>query len=701
MTEPLNRNEQGTKAMKILVIDDDRVTRLTLKKVLNKAGFEVFDAADGSEGFSRFIELNPDLVLMDVMMPKMDGYSAIQAIRNYEKKRAVPIIMLTALDDLESIDYAFNVGATDFITKPINWSLLTQRVKYAAKASETEGKLLTSQAQLKFSQRLSKLGYWEWDINTDTVTGSGSVFDLFAVPNREDMSMEQFSANILTKDSMYFQKVIADSLQGMVKDIHVSFRIHKPDNTISHVDCLGEVVFDKLQNPIKIMGSVQDISRLHKAESLIDYQANHDHLTELPNRVFFNKTLDEHLADGPKDKLTNSLSAVVVIDIDRFKKVNDNLGQKDGDSLLFSVAKRLERVTREEDFVARLGSDEFAILLKNVQDERELNQSIIRIFNELGKEHYFDKQDLFVSFSIGISVVGQDGNNVSDLIAHANIARNEAKQQGGDQFLFYRKKMNAESKKELILEYDLRKALERNEIEVYYQPQVYGDSLKPYGAEALLRWNHSTEGLISPTVFIPMAESTELIIDIGLFVLESAVKEAEKWHKLGYDNMHIGINISGRQFANSDLIKNVQQVLANSSLAAKFLDLEITESLAMSNANHNISVLKGLKALGVDISIDDFGTGYSSLAYLHSFPIDALKIDRSFIMNLGSQEGKAIVETIIAMAESLKLQVIAEGIENLEQEQELQKRKCDIFQGYKFGKPMKADDFEKYLKDNY
>lgn len=678
----------------ILVVEDDDVTRLTLSKVLSKSGFRVIEANNGQDGFSMFIKEAPDLILMDVMMPVMDGYAATEAIRNYEKDRAVPILMLTALDDISSIDQAFDIGATDFITKPINWSLLSQRVKYAIKSSLIEDQLRISQSQLIYAQKLAKLGYWEWDAASDRVTGSSSAFELFGIPNQADVTLEQFFSNIIPKDLPLIQQAIADATQGY-NDIQVSFRVLHHDGSMSHIDCLGEVSFDQDGEILKITGSAQDISRLHKAETLIDYQASHDKLTDLANRSFFSKTLASFIKEANPKKF----SATVILDIDRFKKINDNLGQENGDALLRTVAQRLKKVTREDDFVARLGSDEFAILIKNAEDAQELNLSLSRIFHDISKAFTIRDQELFITFSIGVSIIRQDGTKASELIAHANIARSEAKQQGGNQFLFYQTDMNAESKEQLLLENDLRKALDRNEIEVYFQPQVDGQTLKPYGAEALVRWHHPSEGLVSPAVFIPIAENNGMIVEIGQYVLQSAVQEAEKWHADGYE-IHIGINLSGRQFSSSNLMKDVQSVLQNSPLPAQYLDLEITESLAMSNADHNISILKGLKAMGVTLSIDDFGTGYSSLAYLHSFPIDAIKIDRSFIKNLETQEGQAIVRTVLAMAESLKLKVVAEGIEDEFHVSFLQNKNCDVFQGFKFGKPMPTDEFQQYLKSH-
>jgi len=679
----------------LLIVEDDNVTRLTLTKVLSKAGYKTIEATNGSEGFSLYIESKPELILMDAMMPVMDGYEAIQAIRKFETERAVPILMLTALEDTESIEKAFDSGATDFITKPINWELLTQRVKYALRSSEIEDKLRSSQAQLVYAQKLAKLGYWEWDAQKDEVSGSQSAFSLFCVPKHAGVSLEQFLSNILPKDMPIIQQAISEANQGQ-SHIQVSFRVTQHDGNLSHIECLGEVSFNKDNQITKITGSAQDISRLHKAESLIQYQTQHDSLTELPNRSSFTKTLSDTLADNDGKRL----NAVIIFDIDRFKQINENLGQEQGDNLLLSLGQRLNRITREGDFVARLGSDEFAILVRNLQDLSELNLLISRFSHDLNAPFIINKKELFISYSSGISVFPDDADTSESLIKHANIARSNAKSLGGNQFTFYRPEMNADAHDLLTLENDLRRALQNHEIEVFYQPQVDTKTLKPTGAEALVRWRHPTRGIVSPVVFIPLAESTGLIVEIGQYVLETSVQQAEKWHQAGFTQMHIGINLSSRQFTQSNLMEQVQNVISTVSLEPKFIDLEITESLAMSDAETNINILEGLKAMGVSLSIDDFGTGYSSLAYLHSFPIDTIKIDRSFVINLNTKEGRAIARTILAMADSLKLEVVAEGIELDEQVEFFKDKYCDIFQGYKFGKPMPENEFFTWL-NNY
>ena len=678
----------------ILVVEDDAVTRLTLVKVLSHSGYEVVHASNGREGFSSFIEHKPSLILMDAMMPEMNGYEAIQAIRNYEKERASPILMLTALEDSESIEQAFEAGATDFITKPINWELLAQRVKYALRSSQIEDKLRSSQSQLVFAQKLAKLGYWEWDAIKDEVTGSESVFILFGIPKQPGVTLEQFLSNILPKDLTIIQQAISEANQGQ-SHIQISFRSLQHDGNLTHIECLGEVSFDRDNQVTKITGSAQDISRLHKAESLIQYQTQHDSLTELPNRASFTETLNDFLLNQSSKRL----SAVIIFDIDRFKQVNGNLGQEQGDNLLISLAQRLNRITREEDNCARLGSDEFAVLIRNVEDQHELNLLLNRFTHDLNAPFMINNKELFISYSMGVSVHPDDAKSTEKLVSHANIARSKAKSLGGNQFTFYRPEMNENAQDMLSLENDLRRALQNNEIEVFYQPQVNTKTLAPTGAEALVRWRHPTRGIVSPVVFIPLAESTGMIIEIGQYVLETAVKDAENWHALGYDQMHIGINLSSRQFTQSNLMKLVQKVTSQSKLPPHFIDLEITESLAMSNAETNINILNGLKAIGVSLSIDDFGTGYSSLAYLHSFPTDTIKIDRSFVLNLDTKEGRAIAKTILAMAESLKLEVVAEGIELEEQVEFFKGKHCNIFQGYKFGKPMPKNEFLVWLKE--
>lgn len=687
---PLSETLQNRQ--RILVADSDEDSRATFKNILEKQHFQVIEASNGKEALRQFSQQSPHLIILDAFLPEMDGYMTTQTIRRHEQITTSPIFIITDKSNHHSEEHAYQSGATDVIAKPINWVWLMRRVQQALKVSHIEDRLRISQSQLEYAQRLARLGYWEWDAKSDSMIGSDSAFELFDVPKQEALTLNQFFRNIIPKDLPIVLGAIED-VKPELKTIQISFRVFNHNNQLTYIDCLGEASFDSQGQITKITGSVQDISRLHRAENLIDYQASHDKLTDLANRSYFNQHLSQFFDQANSDKI----SAIIILDIDRFKKVNDHLGQENGDALLRTVANRLKTVTRENDFVARLGSDEFAILIKNAQSTQELNLSLNRIFQEVSSAISIQEQEIFITFSMGVSILQQDGSSASELIAHANIARNEAKLAGGNQFMFYQSDMNAESKAQVLLENDLQKALSNHEIEVFFQPKIDAQTLKPTGAEALVRWRHPVHGMIMPYKFIPIAESNGLIIEIGQFVLEQAIEQTEKWHKMGFSDLQMSVNLSGRQFSNPTLTQDIASLLLNSSLEPKDLDLEITESLAMKRADENIRILKNLKKIGVSLSIDDFGTGYSSLAYLQSFPIDTIKIDRSFIKNMETTEGQAIVNTILAMAKSLKLNVVAEGIEKKFHVEFFQKRRCHTFQGFKFGKPMPADDFTKFL----
>lgn len=678
----------------ILIVEDNPITGLTLTKILTQAGYQTIKATNGHEGLKMFIKHQPDLVLMDIIMPMADGYETIKSIRDFEVDRSTPILMLTSLDTQDLIEKAFENGATDFIIKPINWGLLAQRVKYALRSAHTEQQLRTTQSQLMYAQKLAKLGYWEWDAVNDEVSGSQSAFSLFGLPNENSVDLNTFIRNVTDKDKPIIHQAISELNRNQTK-VQISFRTIQSNDDLKHIECLGEATFDQTKKLIKITGTAQDISRLHNAESLIQYQAEHDNLTQLPNRSSFSKTLLSALQKTNPQKV----SAVVVLDIDRFKKINESLGQELGDNLLLAIAKRLNRITREHDHVARLGSDEFVVFLQNMNSISDLNILISRFHQQLLAPFVITGKELYISYSIGISVHPDDTHSAETLINNANIARTTAKKAGGNQFVFYKPEMNENAHDLLRLENDLRKALKNREIEVFYQPQVYANTLNPKGTEALARWRHPKKGIISPTVFIPLAESTGLISDIGEFVLTTALRDTEKWHQRGH-KLHVSVNISGRQFIQTNFTKIIEDVLTNINIDPSFLTLEITESLAMSNAEDNIQTLKALKLMGVSLAIDDFGTGYSSLAYLHSFPIDIIKIDRSFVTNLDSQEGEAIARTILAMASNLNLEVVAEGIEDEKHVDFFKQKHCHIFQGFKFGKPMPAEDLDEWLKLN-
>ncbi len=445
---------------------------------------------------------------------------------------------------------------------------------------------------------------------------------------------------------------------------------------------------------INYVGFVDDISRYSRD---FQEQTYYDVLTGLPNRILLNDRLDFMLAHARRN---GQILAVLFMDLDRFKVANDSLGYNGGDQLLQLVAERLKKTVREVDAVFRLGNDEFAIILEeisHIEDAAKVAKKIQNLFTQSFILPSF-KHEIFLSASIGISLFPYDGVNMETLVKNAESAMHRAKEQGENNYQHYTPSMNSKALEHLTIEYRLHKALEQNEFLVYYQPQIDLRTGKVVGAEALVRWKHPELGLVSPGEFIPIAEETGLIIPIGEWVLATATRQTHLWHKKGFNQLRIAVNLSARQFQQHDMVDKILSILQKTSLEPSFLELEITESLGMKNAALTVKTLTSLKNMGIHISIDDFGTGYSSLNYLKRFPVDTLKIDQSFIRDISLDQGdEAIVSIIIDMAHALGLKVIAEGVENEIQLGFLKGRSCDQVQGYLFSPPIPAQAFEQYL----
>ncbi|MBD3767520.1 MAG: bifunctional diguanylate cyclase/phosphodiesterase [Gammaproteobacteria bacterium] len=440
----------------------------------------------------------------------------------------------------------------------------------------------------------------------------------------------------------------------------------------------------------------------HHYEQQLAYLSLHDSLTDLPNRSFFIESLHQWLEQLNQQKQRQQI-AVVTLDVDRFKVYNESLGSTGGDSLLQALAKRLKLIARNDDIVARFGSDEFALLIAMNQTDRieVIAQRYYRLLNE---PFLVGDQSLFIALSTGIAIAPQDGQDVQTLLNRANQARIQAKQAGGNQFQFYRSSMTQAVHKRLALEQDLRNAIGQHQLKVLYQAKINAQTGQLAGAEALIVWQHPLLGQLNPEVFIPIAEETGLIIEIGAWVMFEACRQACLWRQ-NHPNFHISINLSARQFLSDQLIDQVKRAVGICHFPADALDLEITESLAMVDIEHTTQTLNQLKALGVQLSLDDFGTGYSSFAYLRAFPVDTLKIDRSFIMRIGTENAipadEKIVTAIIAMAKSLGLSVVAEGVENAYQMEFLRQHACNLLQGYYCGRPLSAHDFEQLALQRY
>lgn len=457
-----------------------------------------------------------------------------------------------------------------------------------------------------------------------------------------------------------------------------------------------EYVISHIKEGNMILGEVvtfKDITERKQLEEEIKYLAYYDSLTDLPNRVFLNDSLKKELSYAQRNA---QKLAVLFLDLDRFKMINDSLGHSYGDLLLRDVAKRLSRAIPKDAIVSRQGGDEFTIILPNIKSKQDVLNVVDYVINSFSEPFYLKENEVFIKTSIGISLFPENGQTAETLIKNADNAMYKSKEISGNSFQFFKCGMNNRTLENIKLENALYKALDQDELVIYYQPQINSKTNKIIGAEALIRWNHPTEGLISPAQFIPIAEETGLIVPIGRWVLKNACKQLKEWQTQGHPPMTMSVNLSSRQFEEDNLVPLVTSILEELNLSPEFLHIELTENQIIKNSQITVNKMKQLKNLGVYISIDDFGTGYSSLGYLKNFPIDALKIDKSFVKDIvRDDEDAAITNTIITLAQNLNLNVIAEGVETKEQVDFLLSKNCYLMQGYYFSQPIMAEDFSK------
>jgi diguanylate cyclase (GGDEF)-like protein/PAS domain S-box-containing protein len=491
------------------------------------------------------------------------------------------------------------------------------------------------------------------------------------------------------EDVSIVEENISKRLQGGIKGVRFQYRGIRKDQSIIYMEVYGSQTI--YQGMPAIIGSVIDITEQKKAEEKIKHMAYHDALTGLPNRYQLSSTFQNALLDK-----NMNYAALLFLDLDRFKLINDTLGHDLGDLLLQKVSERLQECAGIENGLARLGGDEFIVFLPNSAQE-SASRVAEKILSRLNESFLLNEYEMYITPSIGISQYPYDGRDIATLIKKADLAMHQAKRMGKNNFQFYEKKTMEQTNNRLEMEKDLRKALERNEFILYYQPKLSIGSGEMIGVEALIRWNQPQKGIISPAEFIPLAEETGMIIQIGEWVLRTACTDIQALNKAGFPPMIVSVNLSLRQFFQPNFTQMIGQVLGETGLSPASLELEITESMTI-DTHHALMIVNELKKLGVRISLDDFGTGYSSLHYLKQFPIDKLKIDRSFIRDcLTDANNATIVKTIIAMAHQLKMEINAEGVETEEQLHFLQQNFCNEVQGYLFSKPLPIEE----IKQNY
>jgi diguanylate cyclase (GGDEF)-like protein/PAS domain S-box-containing protein len=687
----------------VLLADDDIAARLILREAIEQAGCEVVEAENGAQAIDIHLARRPDLVILDVMMPILDGYDACRRIRGADGGATVPILMLTGLDDTDSIKRAYEVGATDFATKPVNWVVLGQRVRYMLRMGQVLADLVESRARLAHAQQMARLGNWEWDIVADRLHWSDEVFRLFGFEvNAVVPQVEAFMDRIHPED----RERVRDAIEHALRDdapYNLDHRVLLPDGGLRILHAQGSVTRDAEGRAVRMSGTTQDVTERQQAENRIRFLAYYDTLTKLPNRQLFAEHLNRLLASARRHQRR---VAVLYMDLDRFKYVNDTLGHSAGDHLLRQVAQRLQHSLRDSDLVAhagldeiekslaRLGGDEFTVTLSEAGRSDEVAKVASRVLDIVSQPYRLEGQDVTVTASLGISLFPEDGDNVETLLMNADTAMYHAKDSGRNAYAFFSHGMNVDAAARLALENRLRHALDRREFMLHYQPQVDIAGGRLVGAEALIRWYHPELGLVPPDKFIPLAEETGLIVDIGNWVLREACAQATAWQAAGLPPIRVAVNISARQFRDKTLVEVVRRVLAETGLDADRLELEITESAIMHNPGEATAILDTLKAMGLHIAVDDFGTGYSSLAYLKRFPIDVLKIDRSFIRDIVTEpDDAAITSAIVALARKLDIKTVAEGVETDDQVAILRQYGCHLLQGFLFSKPLPPVDF--------
>ena len=691
----------------VLIVDDDFTVRLLAREALEQAGFTVLENDDGVGILEQFQEEEPDIVLLDVMLPGLDGFTLCQQIRALPEGKNTPILMMTGLDDVASIKKAYHVGATDFIAKPFNWLILVYRVRYMLRASQLFLSLGKSQESLNYAQRIAGLGSWEWDINSDKLQWSDAVYRIFHVdPIGFDGTYHAFLNSVHPLD----KELVNAALEAAItqkRPYSIDHQILLPNGDERHVHTEAEVSYDKHGNPHRLSGTVQDITERKHDEERIRRLAYYDSLTGLPNRVLFKENLEHALAHAERKKRR---VATLFLDLDRFKWINDTMGHSFGDKLLQEFAARLNGSVRKIDSVtrgnlndpsyaiARLGGDEFTIILDDIAQAQDAALVARRIITEVARPFLLEGQEISLTVSIGISIFPDDGSDIVTLIKHADTAMYHAKEQGKNNFQFYTSAMTENACELLRLENNLRRALEREEFSLSYQPQVDIGTGRVNCLEALLRWHNPELGQVPPATFIPLAEETGLILAIDAWVMMQACLQLKEWEALGLSRVRIAVNVSGQNFLQKNLPETTRSILSATGIRPECLELELTEGVLMRNGAETIATLRELQAMGLTLAIDDFGTGYSSLSYLKRFRLDTLKIDRSFIQDLTSDsDSGAIVTALVALATSMKMSVVAEGVETLEQLAMLRELGCMRIQGYLFSRPLVREDATRLL----
>ncbi len=675
---------------RILVAVDEHTALVLMRAVLEKYGFEVSAVADGEQALQQFRANPSDMVILDVDMRHLNGFQVLTALRK-EVRGDLPILLVTGMDDMLSVEKAYECGATDFIAKPINWSLIGHRVKYLFRTYQNmaDHSIVNARNQGALTAipdtvfRMDNAGLI-LDGHREETHYSG-VLALPIGSHLSDNLPEKIAVNLINA-----MKLARET--NVVQNVTSSLKIK---NSIKHYEA-RVVVIDQDET----LCLVSDVTVRKESEDKIFNLAYFDTLTGLPNCRSFLDRLDREIR---RAKMQGGRLAVLSIGLDRFAIINESMGYPTGDNLLQLAADRLRekfrpydmisrtKIIQDESALARPGGDEFSVLIHINQPEEALGVAE-RIREIMSQPFVIDECHVLLTVSNGIALYPENGDNAEVLLKEANTAMHHAKKDGHDNSQFYNISFTQQAQHRLSLENNLRVALEREEFYLLYQPKFNLRTRCIQSVEALIRWKNPEKGIISPVDFIPLAEETGLIIPIGEWVLRHACRDAIKWRRAGL-NLNVAVNLSAKQFRDENLLETVLNALSASSLTPDFVELEITENALMEDNESTLKILRNLRENGINIALDDFGTGYSSMSYLKHIPLNTLKIDQSFVKELPyDRENFAIVLAIISMAKSLGYTVVAEGVETLEQAQMLNQLNCDALQGYFFSKPVDASE---------
>ncbi len=703
----MNTNLDDPASSCVLVVDDDDTVRLLISSVLADAGYNVMTARNGADALEQFAASNVDCIVTDVNMPNMNGFELCAMVRVMPGGERVQVLFMTGQDDFDSIQHAYEAGASDFTVKHVNPILLLERVRFLFRAQKMQDELRLSEQRLSYAQRLASLGHWERTLDGRTLAVSPVVCQLLEVDDPNKLTWQTLCDRTHPDDLSMMQLTMQRAITHR-SNFRLEHRVVSKRGAMRVLRHQGEVIFNN--DTWVIRSTVQDVTETRAQEDRIRFLVFHDPLTALPNRESATRTLKESIKNCVAQR---EHVAVFALWLDDFNRVAGSLGQNVSDAVLKTMGDRLRGQIRGSDHllmnanqdhqdgcvVARADGDKFLIVVSNLQLSEAAIGIAKRLQRAVASPIEMGDTELQMSASIGVSLYPDDGRSAEQLVDNAFSALMHTRGQKGS-CQFFATEISSRARQRLSLESELRQAIETNQFELHFQPRMRLADSSVHGAEALIRWRHPTRGLVMPGDFIPLVEELGLIAPLGNLVIDMVARQASCWQHLFASDLRLSFNISPLQFGAVDLVAEIDQALQREHAQHHNLEVEITESALMSRPEVVINTLHAMRERGLRLALDDFGTGFSSLSYLRKLPLDVLKIDRSFVNDIGvTQSGSSLVNAILFMAHALGLECVAEGVEQESQLIFLTAHHCHEVQGYLLARPMAPVDFECWLNN--